>query len=69
MLKFVVYLMAGGAMAGGAVIAALVLGFDDATGVITAAAIGAVAALPVAWVVAGKLHMDDGVEAHPLRDT
>ena len=41
MLKFVVYLMAGGALAGMAVIAALVLGFDDSTGVITAAAIGA----------------------------
>lgn len=55
MLKFIVYLMAGGALAGGAVIAALVLGFDDSTGVITAAAIGAIVALPVAWIVAGKL--------------
>ncbi|MCB1367984.1 MAG: hypothetical protein KDK00_09485 [Rhodobacteraceae bacterium] len=55
MLKFVVYLMAGGALAGMAVIAALVLGFDDSTGVITAAAIGAAVGLPVAWVVAGKL--------------
>lgn len=55
MLKFVVYLMAGIALAGGGVIAALTMGFDDLSGVVTAAAIGAVVALPVAWVVAGKL--------------
>jgi hypothetical protein len=55
MLKFVIYLMAGTALAGGFVIAALTLGYDTRQPILIAAALGALAALPVAWVVGNKL--------------
>ncbi|MEZ5724492.1 hypothetical protein [uncultured Paracoccus sp.] len=42
-------------LAGIGVIAVLVMGFETATAIIAAAAIGAVIAVPVAWLVARKL--------------
>ncbi|MFO7921783.1 MAG: CTP synthetase [Nioella sp.] len=47
--------MAGVTLAGIGVTAALASGFDGARGVIIAAVIGAVVALPVAWFAARKI--------------
>jgi hypothetical protein len=55
MLKFTIYLMAGVALAGGAIVAALALGYDTRQPILIAAAIGAIVALPVAWIVAGRI--------------
>jgi len=55
MLKFIIYLMAGITLAGVAVIASLTLGYDTQQPILIAAAIGAIAGLPVAWIVAGKI--------------
>ena len=50
-----IYILAGTVLAGVAVTAALTIGRDGATEIATAAAAGAVIALPVAWLVANKL--------------
>lgn len=44
-----------GTLAGVGVIIALVMGHYNATGIIAGAAIGAVLALPVTWIVAKKI--------------
>ena len=54
-LFFLIFIMAGATLAGIGVTAALASGFDGARDVIIAAAIGAVVALPVAWVAARKI--------------
>ncbi|MCR9145603.1 MAG: CTP synthetase [Rhodobacteraceae bacterium] len=54
-LIFILHLFIGSTLAGSAVIAALVVGFDDMTGILIAAAIGFVAAVPVSWLVARKI--------------
>ncbi len=55
MLKFVIYLMAGVTLAGVFMIASLTMGYDTMQPILIAAAVGAIAALPVAWVVANKI--------------
>jgi hypothetical protein len=54
-LFFLIFIMAGATLAGIAVTAALASGFDGQREVIIAAIIGAVVALPVAWIAAGKI--------------
>ncbi|RFU13417.1 CTP synthetase [Rhodobacteraceae bacterium W635] len=54
-LFFLIFIMAGVTLAGIGVTAALASGFDGARGVIIAAVIGAVVALPVAWFAARKI--------------
>ena len=58
MLRLVamVYIIVGSMLAGSFVIAALVLGRMDAMSIAVAAALGALAALPVAWAIASKLN-------------
>lgn len=51
----ILHLFIGSTLAGSAVIAALVTGYDDLTGILIAALLGFVAAFPVSWVVAQKL--------------
>lgn len=53
-----VYPMVGTALAGGAVVVVLTLGRVDLAPILGAAAVGAVAALPVSWLVARKLSQD-----------
>lgn len=53
-----VYPMVGTALAGGAVVVVLTLGRVDLASILGAAAVGAVAALPVSWLVARKLSQD-----------
>jgi tetrahydromethanopterin S-methyltransferase subunit D len=55
MLKFVVYLMAGITLAGICVVAALTMGYDTMQPILIAAAVGAIVALPVSWIVAGRI--------------
>lgn len=50
--------MVGTALAGGAVVVVLTLGRVDLASILGAAAVGAVAALPVSWLVARKLSQD-----------
>lgn len=57
-LTLVIYSMAATALAGGAVTAALASGFVDARSIIIAAAVGAVVALPVSYLVARSLSSD-----------
>lgn len=54
-LFFLIFIMAGTTLAGIAITAALAAGYDGAREVIIAAVIGAVVALPVAWVAASKI--------------
>ena len=55
MLKFVIFLMAGIGLAGACVVTALSLGMDTREPIMTAAAIGAVIAIPVAWIIGNRL--------------
>ncbi len=55
-LAAVLYAVAGTTMAGILMIVALVMGYDDARGIITAVAVGFVLGLPVAWFVASKIN-------------
>ncbi len=54
-LFLLIFIMAGTTLAGVAVTAALAAGYDGAREVIIAAVIGAIVALPVAWIAAGKI--------------
>jgi hypothetical protein len=54
-LFFVIYTLASVTLAGSAVIAALTMGLIGAKPIILAAVIGAILALPVAWVVSKRL--------------
>jgi len=58
MLKLagLIYIIAGSMLAGSFVIAALVSDRMDAMSIAVAAAFGALAALPVAWLIASKLN-------------
>lgn len=51
-LASLLYSIIGTSLAGAFVVAALVAGFDDARGIIVAAALGAILGLPAAWMVA-----------------
>lgn len=55
-LASLLYSLIGTTLAGSAIVVALVMGFDDLTGILGAAVIGALAALPVSWLVARKLY-------------
>ncbi|MDP2732494.1 MAG: hypothetical protein Q8O63_05215 [Hoeflea sp.] len=55
-LTALVYIIVGSMLAGSFVIAALTMGRVDAVSISAAAAIGALVALPVSWLVAVKLN-------------
>jgi len=55
-LSFILHLFIGSTLAGVAAIAALVAGLDTMVPIVTAAATGFVASMPVSWVIARKLH-------------
>lgn len=55
-LASILYSLIGTTLAGSAIVVALVAGYDDAQGIVAAAAIGGLAALPVAYVVARRLY-------------
>jgi hypothetical protein len=51
-LAVLLYSIVGTTLAGILIIVALVAGYDDARGIIVAAALGAALAVPAAWLVA-----------------
>jgi hypothetical protein len=55
-LASLLYSLIGTTLAGSAIVVALVMGHDDLQGIVVAAALGAVAALPVAVAVARRLY-------------
>ncbi|MEM8555688.1 MAG: hypothetical protein AAGF71_12795 [Pseudomonadota bacterium] len=55
-LASLLYSLIGSSLAGAFVVVALVAGYDDLQGILTAAALGAVAGLPASLVVARKLY-------------
>jgi hypothetical protein len=55
-LGFILHLFIGSTLAGSAVIAALVMGFDTLRPILIAAALGFVVAVPVTWLVTKKLY-------------
>ncbi|MCO6409782.1 MULTISPECIES: CTP synthetase [Hoeflea] len=55
-LAAMIYIIVGSMLAGSFVVAALTMGRMDALSISVAAVLGAVAALPVAWIVAGRLN-------------
>jgi hypothetical protein len=55
-LAATIYIMVGSMLAGSFVVAALTIGRMDAVSISVAAVLGALAALPVAWIVAAKLN-------------
>ncbi len=54
-LFFVMYTLAFTVLAGSAIVAALTMNLFDLRSILIAAALGAIAALPVAWIVAKKV--------------
>ena len=58
MLKLVaiVYIMVGSMLAGSFVVAALSMNRMDAASIAIAALVGALVAMPVSWLIAGKLN-------------
>jgi hypothetical protein len=54
-LMMILYSIVGTAMAGSAMILVLTLGYSTLWPIISAAAVGAVLALPVSWMVARQL--------------
>lgn len=55
-LAMMLYSLIGTTLAGSAVVVALVIGQDTLRPILIAAALGAIAALPVAWAVAARLY-------------
>ena len=55
-LASLLFTLISSGMAGSAVIAVLVAGYVSVTAIVAAAAVGAVAAMPVSWMVARKLY-------------
>lgn len=55
-LAAMVYIIVGSMLAGSFIVAALTLNRMDATSISLAAALGALVALPVAWLIASKLN-------------
>ncbi|MET4129040.1 CTP synthetase [Roseovarius sp. MBR-6] len=55
-LGLILHLFIGSTLAGSAVIAALVMGFDTLYPIMIAAALGFVVAVPVTWLVTKKLY-------------
>lgn len=54
-LFLIIYTLAGPTLAGSAVVAALTMGLTTGRPIVLAAALGALVALPVAWVVARQI--------------
>lgn len=54
-LFLIIYTLAGSTLAGSAVVAALTMNRFDTMSIIVAAALGALVAIPVAWLVAKQL--------------
>ncbi len=54
-LATLLYTLVGTVLAGSAVVFALVAGYDDGQGIVAAAAIGALAAMPVSLGLARKM--------------
>lgn len=54
-LTLLLFTFIGATLAGSAMVAALTMGYDTLVPLVVAAAIGFVAAVPVAWYVARKL--------------
>lgn len=54
-LMMLIYSIAGASLAGTAIVAALVMGFDTLRPILIAAALGFVAAMPVSWLIARKI--------------
>jgi hypothetical protein len=54
-LFFIMYTLAATTLAGSAIVAALTMNLVDLRSILIAATLGAIAALPVAWVVAKKI--------------
>ena len=54
-LFLLIYTLAGATLAGSAVVAVLTMNRFDTYSIIVAAALGALAGIPVAWVVAKKI--------------
>lgn len=55
-LASILFSLIGTTLAGSAIVVELVMGFDDLTGILTAAALGATAGLPAAYFVTRKLY-------------
>jgi len=55
-LASILYSLIGTTLAGSAIVVALVSGYDDAQGIVAAAALGGLAGLPVAYLVARRLY-------------
>lgn len=55
-LASVIYAVAGSTLAGTFMIIALVMGYDDAQGVVISVAIGFAVGLPVSWIITKKLN-------------
>jgi len=55
-LASILYSLIGTTLAGSAIVVALVAGYDGAQGIVVAAVVGALAALPVAYLVARRLY-------------
>ncbi|PHR25709.1 MAG: hypothetical protein COA37_02480 [Hoeflea sp.] len=55
-LAAMVYIVVGSMVAGSFVVAALTLGRMDAVSISIAAALGALTALPIAWLIASRLN-------------
>ena len=54
-LFLVVHIFVGSTIAGGAVIAALSLGYDTLQPLLVAALVGFLVSIPVSWIVAAKM--------------
>lgn len=54
-LAIILHIFIGSTLAGSAIVAALVAGFDSATALIVAALLGFIVAIPVAAIIAKKL--------------
>lgn len=57
-LAAILHLFIGSTLAGSAIIAALVMGYDDTNGVLISAALGFVISFPVTWLVARQLWLN-----------
>jgi hypothetical protein len=55
-LAAILYSLIGTTLAGSGIIAVLTAGYDTLVPILAAAAIGAVIALPVSWIVAKKIY-------------
>ncbi|MGB0661060.1 MAG: hypothetical protein ACPGNV_12905 [Mangrovicoccus sp.] len=56
-LASLLYSLIGTTLAGSAIVVALVMGYDDLQGIVIAAALGALAALPVSYLVARQMYL------------